>query len=197
MKTMVGPNKQFDQKIALKNALDVFWVKGFEATSMQDLVSAMGVNRASMYQTYGNKGELFIAALDHYIDASLVMIKEALEVSGSPIGNIDSLLKHLLMHSAENNMSGCLMGNTAVELGPHNPLAAEKVRSFWMKLEELFNNTLERAIEQNELRQDTDTNKLATFINSTFQGLLIKTKVNVDKNNIVSDIDTLFSLIKK
>ena len=197
MKTMVGPNKQFDQNIALKNALDVFWAKGFEATSMQDLVSAMGVNRASMYQTYGNKGELFIAALDQYVNASLAMIKEALEVSGSPIGNIYNLFKHLLIHSAENNMSGCLMGNTAVELGPHNPAAAEKVRSFWRQLEELFNNTLECAVEQNELSQGIETKKLATFINSTFQGLLIKTKVNVDKNNIVSDIDTMFSLIKK
>ena len=194
---MVGPNKQFDKDIALKNALDVFWVKGFEATSMQELVSAMGVNRASLYQTYGNKGELFIAALDQYIDASLVMIKEALEAPSSPIGNIYTLFKHLLMHSAENNMSGCLMGNTAVELGPHNPAAAEKVRSFWSQFENLFNNTLQRAVEQKEISQDTDTKKLATFINSTFQGLLIKTKVNVDKNIIVSDIDTLFSLIKK
>jgi len=71
------------------------------------------------------------------------------------------------------------------------------VRSFWRQLEELFNNTLECAVEQNELSQGIETKKLATFINSTFQGLLIKTKVNVDKNNIVSDIDTMFSLIKK
>ena len=194
---MAGPEKQFDRNIALKNALDVFWLQGFEATSMQDLVSAMGVNRASMYQTYGNKGELFIAVLDQYIDSSLKMIKDTLEAPGSPLGNIHALFKLLLMHSAENNMSGCLMGNTAVELGPHNPLAAEKVRNFWSQFEELFNSTLERAIDNNELSQNIDTKKLATFINSTFQGLLIKTKVNVGKNNILNDIDTLFSLLKK
>lgn len=197
MKTMVGPNKQFNQDVALKSALDVFWAKGFEATSMQELVSAMGVNRASMYQTYGNKGELFTAALDQYIDASLVMIKEALEASGSPLANLSNLFKRLLAHSVENNMSGCLMGNTAVELGPHNPATAEKVRIFWAQFEQIFQNTLERAIEQKELKENTDTEQLATFINSTFQGLLIKTKVNVDKNKIFSDIDVLFSLIKK
>lgn len=194
---MVGPAKQFDQDGALKNALDVFWVNGFEATSMQDLVSAMGVNRASMYQTYGNKGELFIAALDQYIDTSLVMLKEALEVPGSPLDNLSMLFKRLLAHSAENNMSGCLMGNTAVELGPHNPAAAEKVRHFWNQFEALLKNTLDSAVESNELDQHTDTEKFATFINSTFQGLLVKTKVSVDKNKIINDIDTLIGLIKK
>ena len=194
---MVGPNKQFDKDVALKNALDVFWAQGFEATSMQDLVSAMGVNRASMYQTYGNKAELFIAALDQYIDSSLVMIKEALEAKGSPLANLSNLFKRLLTHSAETNMSGCLIGNTAVELGPHNPAAAEKVRNFWTEFEKVFKSTLQRAIAQNELSEDKDTEHLASFINSTFQGLLIKTKVSVDKNKIVSDIDTLFSLIKK
>lgn len=194
---MAGPEKQFNQDVALKNALDVFWGKGYEATSMQDLVTAMGVNRASMYQTYGNKAELFIAALDQYIGSSLVMIKEALETTGSPLDNIYQLFRNLLERSVENNMSGCLMGNTAVELGPHNPVAAEKVRNFWSQFEQLIQSTLARAIKQKELSEDTNTEQLATFINSAFQGLLIKTKVNIDNNKIVSDIDTLFSLIKK
>ena len=61
---MVGPDKQFDQDEVLNKALEVFWAKGFEATSMQDLVNNMGINRASMYQTYGIKHALFNAALD-------------------------------------------------------------------------------------------------------------------------------------
>ncbi|MFV2061350.1 MAG: TetR/AcrR family transcriptional regulator, partial [Gammaproteobacteria bacterium] len=65
---MVGPNKQFDQEETLSIALQVFWNKGYEATSMQDLVSSMGINRASMYQTYGNKYALFMSSLDMYMD---------------------------------------------------------------------------------------------------------------------------------
>jgi len=194
---MVGPAKQFNEDDALKSALDVFWAQGFEATSMQDLVAAMGVNRASMYQTYGNKSELFSAAVEQYAAASLDMIKTALEAKGSPLDNLYQLFLSLLTHSAENNKSGCLMSNTAVELGPHDSVAAEKVRKFWSQFEIMFEDTFKRAVENNELSNNIDTTKLASLVNSTFQGLLIKTKVNIEQSKIINDIDMLFSLIKK
>ena len=193
---MVGPTKQFDENRALMNALDVFWSKGFEATSMQELVTAMGVNRASMYQTYGNKEALFNEAFAQYMESSLIYIKESLEASGSPLGNLKQLLVQLIDQSA-SKMSGCFVGNTAAELAPHNPAMAKKIREFWAKLETMFNNTLERAQQQNELDTNVDTKETARFINSTFQGLLIKSKANVDKELLSIDIEMLFRLIQR
>ena len=63
--------KTFDPSVALEQAMAVFWLKGYEATSMQDLVEAMGINRASLYATFGDKRQLFLAAIAHY-DATVV-----------------------------------------------------------------------------------------------------------------------------
>ena len=196
MKNMVGPTKQFNQDEALQSALDIFWAKGFEATSMQELVNAMGVNRASMYQTYGNKSELYSAAIDRYTESSLQYIRALLEAPTSPMGNLQQLFNQLIEVSF-NKMCGCFVGNTAAELGPHNVAVAEKIRNFWTQFEDIISNTLERAIEHNELQLNTDTIKLASFVNSTLQGLLIKSKASVDKGTLKSDIDLLFKLIKE
>jgi len=193
---MAGPTKQFNQDEALQNALNIFWAKGFEATSMQELVSAMGVNRASMYQTYGNKNALYSAAVDRYIASSLLHIKESLEAAKSPLGGLQQLFTHLIEQSF-TKLSGCFMGNTAAELGPHNVAIAEKVRNFWTQFEGLISNTLKRAIDHSEIPLKTDTIKLASFFNSALQGLLIKSKANVDIDTLRSDVDTLFSLLRK
>ncbi|VAW93201.1 hypothetical protein MNBD_GAMMA23-495 [hydrothermal vent metagenome] len=195
MKPMAGREKQFDQGVALNNALNIFWAKGFEATSMQELVDAMGVNRASMYQTYGNKSELFNAAIDQYISHSLDYIKDMLEASGSPLANLKQLFIQLVEQSLATNMSGCFIGNTAAELGPHDSVVAAKVRYFWEQFEALFSTALQRAIEHGELPRKANTQKLAALINSTLQGLIIKTKANIDKDKLRDDIDLLFSLI--
>jgi len=194
---MAGPNKQFDKDEALKKALDVFWAKGFEATSMQDLVNEMGINRASMYQTYGNKHALFAAAIDQYIESSLTQMKQALEAPGPALHNLRQLFEYIVDNSLKGLMNGCFINNTAIELGPHDPDIADKVRYFWNQFEELFEKTLIRAVDNKELNQNTNTKKLATFINSTLQGLIIKTKVNVPRDELINDIDLLFSLIEK
>lgn len=194
---MAGREKQFDQAEALNNALNIFWAKGFEATSMQELVSAMGVNRASMYQTYGNKDALFNAAFDGYRQTSLRYIEELLESVASPIDSLYQLLSVLTKQSLENNLSGCFVNNSAAELGPHNPMVAEKIREFWLQLELLINNKLLQAVELNEIKADSNTVHLASFINTTLQGLLIKTKADFDDALIVADIDALFALIKQ
>ena len=93
---MVGPPKQFDRDEALGRALEVFWAKGFEATSMQDLVDHMGINRASMYDTFGNKHALFSRAVDWYATQVLGDIARILEAPGSPLGNKNLFLRVLL-----------------------------------------------------------------------------------------------------
>jgi len=192
---MAGPNKQFDKDKALKKALNTFWAKGFEATSMQDLVDEMGINRASMYQTYGNKHTLFTAAIDQYIESILQQMKQRLEAPGSPRHNLRQSFEHIIDCSLQGLMNGCFINNTAIELGPHDPDIADKIRNFWNQFEALFEQTLIRAIENQELNQQANTKKLATFINTTLQGLLIKTKVDVPRDELINDINLLFSLI--
>ena len=163
---------------------------------MQDLVEGMGINRASMYQTYGNKHALFIAAIDQYIETSLAEMAQLLDAPGSPLGNLRRLFEHIIEQSLQGKINGCFINNSAVELGPHDPVLAERVRCFWNQFEALFNRTLIRAIADNELGRNADTEKLATLLNSTLQGLVIKTKTRIARESLFTDMDVLFSLIK-
>lgn len=193
---MAGPAKQFDQNDALKKALEVFWDKGYEATSMQDLVAHMGVNRASMYDTFGNKYELFKQSLDAYCQQSLVNIKQVLEAPGSPLQNI--LHYYQLLGSSEGVVKhhGCFINNTAVELGPHKPEIADYIRHHWSEVEAVFKSTLDRAVEVGELKADTDTTALARLFNTLVQGLAVSSKVQASPEYLASVVRTVFTMIK-
>ena len=193
---MAGPAKQFDQQQALVKALEVFWDKGYEATSMQDLVRQMGVNRASMYDTFGNKYELFKQSLDAYCQQSLVNIKQVLQAPGSPMQNILRYFQLLGSSTGVVRHHGCFINNTAVELGPHKPEIADSIRHHWSAVEALFKSTLDRAIEQGELNSDTDTVSLARLFNTLIQGLAVSSKVQIPAENLASVVRTVFTLLK-
>lgn len=194
---MVGPNKQFDQDETLKKALHVFWDKGYEATSMGDLVSVMGINRASLYQTYGNKYALFISSMDLYIDNTLKLIEQTLALPGSPLDNLEHLFKSLVEQSLQGKLHGCFINNTAVELGPHDKEIAEKLRNIWVQFESLFSITISRAIDVDEVSENADADQLALLLNINLQGLMVKTKTNTPKESLFDGIESLFKLIRK
>ena len=193
---MAGPAKQFDQKQALVKALEVFWDKGYEATSMQDLVNHMGINRASMYDTFGNKYELFKQSLQAYCQQSLVNIKQVLEAPGSPLQNVMRYYQLLGSSKGVVQHHGCFINNTAVELGPHKPEIANYIRRHWAEVESLFKSALDQAVEQGELKPDTDTASLAKLFNTLIQGLAVSSKVQVPPENLASTIRTVFVMLQ-
>jgi TetR/AcrR family transcriptional repressor of nem operon len=194
---MVGPNKQFDQEETLSKALQVFWLQGYEATSMQDLVSSMGINRASMYQTYGNKHALFISSLDLYMENSLRDIKQMVELSDLPLDGLQRLFEYMVDSSLNGEKQGCFINNTAIEFGSHDPDIAQKIRNFWSKFEDIFSTQIKRAIENNELEQNTNAKQIASLLNINLQGLMVKSKTDTSKELLFNAIHTLFNLIRK
>jgi len=194
---MAGPNKQFDRDKALDKAVQLFWEQGYEATSMQDLVNAMGINRASLYQTYGNKQELYLASLERYATQILAHVTGLLDKPRTPLTNLRDLFVHVIEQSLEGNMQGCFINNTAVELAPHDATLAEKIRIIWVQFEDLFATRLQQAIEQHQLAAETDPRQLAQVLNINLQGLMVKTKANSNKTELIRAVDALFDLIEK
>ncbi len=193
---MAGPPKQFDTDEALRKALETFWSKGYEATSMCDLVSHMGVNRASLYDTFGNKQALFRQTLERYAEDSLRAIAAVLEAPGSPLANIERYLGVLLQTQGPGLPNGCYISNTAVELGPHDRQIAEKIRDFWSRLEALVKAALERALKAGEISPRTDTASLARFCNTFMQGMAVKIKAGVDADELADGIQTVMAVLR-
>jgi len=194
---MVGPNKQFDQDTVLKKALQVFWDKGYEATSIQDLISSMGINRASLYQTFGNKQSLYLTSLERYIENTLTSMRQVLDLPGPALDNLQQMFKGFVEQSLIKHKHGCFINNSAVELGPHDQEIAEKLRNSWCQFEDIFATIIERAIKNNEIDKNTDVEQLALLLNINLQGLMVKTKVNSPKEKLIICIDALFDLIRK
>jgi len=134
-----GRPRNFDEATALESALMVFWTKGYEATSLEDLTKAMGLSRSSFYAAFGSKQELFIRALDHYSRNGLRNLKEVAQAAeGNPI---DAMMEAL--SNPQGGSKGCMLVNCITELAPHDKEVAEIGRRHLESIEEIFAGVLD------------------------------------------------------
>jgi len=170
---MVGRPREFDVEQALRRAMEVFWQQGYEATSVQDLLDAMGINRGSMYDTFGDKHALFTAALDHYARTVTGCLEADLAGPGSPIGNIRKVLASMAECCSRERCPGCLAAHAAVELGARDARVRTAARGILARIEKAFQRALRLAVEAGELSRGADTRAQARFLNATLQGLVV------------------------
>jgi TetR/AcrR family transcriptional regulator, transcriptional repressor for nem operon len=110
-----GPDKQFDRDVALAKAMQVFWARGYEAASLSQLLEQMGIGRKSLYDTFGNKRSLFFKALEHYAQTQIKSMREQLLQAGSPLANLERVLKTLLQVHSQPGSHGCLLGTSIAD----------------------------------------------------------------------------------
>ncbi len=167
--------KAFDEQEALAKALRVFWEKGYCATSMQDLVDAMGINRASLYDTYGDKHRLFVAALERYRKKSSRGMIRLLQEATSVREAIRSLLESIVQERfVDNSLRGCFMVNSSVELAPHDDAIARLVSANRKELEQALAEAIARGQSMGEIRrQGSSPEAMARFLFNTINGLRV------------------------
>ena len=131
--------KEFDREAALDRAMSAFWTKGYAATSVEDLVAHMGIQRGSLYATFGDKRSLFLSTLDHY---QRVVTRELFEVLEAPGSGLEAIRRffRLRVEAAldRSRPAGCLVTNSAVELSRRDRGASAKVGSSMTGLEAAF-----------------------------------------------------------
>ena len=176
--------------------MEAFWKKGYEATSVQDLLDHMGINRGSMYDTFGDKNALFVEAVEHYGRTVMQRAYDTLEAPGSPLGNVRRLFAMWADYAVSGECRGCLITNTAVELAPHDPAIAEAVKSALSLLEKTFHKTLDRSVKAGELPTKTNTHALARFLTSSGQGLIVMSKAKVSPATIKDIVKVTLSVIQ-
>lgn len=171
-------HKEFDKEEVLQKAMDVFWEKGYEATSVQDLVQQMGINRGSLYDTFGDKHSLFLKALDCYSNDFDKHLK-ALTAAEMGVEAIRLFFRdRLQVLTASKGCKGCLMTNSTVELGTHDPKAAAKVTANRLRLEHFFGQVLGRAQKRGEISPRADIRALARFFANSAIGLSVVAKTS-------------------
>ncbi len=189
--------REYNPDTVLDSAIEVFWRKGYKATSIQDLVDATGVNRGSLYTGFGSKAGLFSAALDRYLAAGALA---DLLNSGddTPIVDLLRMVFDELVEIGVNDPDrrGCLMTNTAVELSPHDTEVAAKIAGDVFNLETALANRLRRAQGLGELNLAADNEALARFIISNIQGMRVMAKVTNDRRTLQDIADMVVETVR-
>ena len=163
--------KAFDPIEILDKAMRLFWRRGYEATSIQGLVDHLGINRQSLYDTYGDKIALFLRAIERYTETIIRPGLAALEAPGSPLGNVRKLIAIWAGQATNPDLPGCLITNTITEMSTRDGELSDLTHAAIALIEHRLYRALERAVEQGELHVSTDTQALARFLTGMAQGI--------------------------
>jgi len=165
-------DKRFRHEDVLDRAFLAFWERGYAATSMADLVAATGINRSSIYATFGDKHGLFLRALDRYCDHVLTGILDRVSREQAPRAAIVAVFE-AAARPPEGQPGGCLLVNTAIELVPHDPEIAAFVAARLDKIEGFFRDRIKAGKSDGSLRKGLKPRATARALLALYLGLRV------------------------
>ena len=166
--------KEFDPDAVLDRALALFWERGYEATSVADLVERLGVGRASLYATFGDKHALYLRALDRYVATRDLGPIALLSQPGPAIDAVRAVVRSYAdLAASDRRRRGCFVVNTATERLPGDRAAARRVESRWDALEAALTEALRRAQAEGDLPPERDPRRTARFLLVLLQGIQV------------------------
>jgi TetR/AcrR family transcriptional repressor of nem operon len=175
--------KDFDENEVLTKAIQLFWHKGYNGTSMQDLVDGLGISRSSLYDTYTDKHTLFMKALESYQNSGVAKIQEIIDHSGSAKETIQKLLEFTTNDLlVDKQQKGCFMVNAEVEVAPHDAEVNKLVCKNEQQMDEAFYQVIRKGQASGEIRNGQDARALARFIFNAVKGMQVTAKSTTDKS---------------
>ncbi|MBF4507972.1 TetR/AcrR family transcriptional regulator [Flavobacterium sp. JLP] len=188
--------KEFNEEQALDKAVEIFWHKGYNGTSAQDLVTHLGLSRSSLYDTFGDKQKLFVKALNKYQNDNYVKVKEMLDTSTNIKETLTVIFKLAVVESLEDRITkGCFMVNSAVELAMHDEEIAKIVSGNQKIMEDVFYTAVKKGQEGGQISTKNDARVLARFIFNTYSGIRVLARAGEKDKQVYDDIlKAMFSL---
>jgi TetR/AcrR family transcriptional repressor of nem operon len=186
--------REFNEIEALEQAMQLFWVQGYEKTSMDDLVNHMGVHRKSIYDTFGNKQELFIKALEYYATTIGQQMMEYMANKESALDKIKALFEFSRI-SNEEQAKGCLVVNSAVELSLHDEGIAQIVRTNFNETEKVIYQLLQLGQSTGEFSSQLDLAAATKFIHNALIGIRVQLKTVKEQQELQPIIDMTLQVL--
>ena len=190
---MVRSEHDIDEAVAA--ATELFWSKGFDDTSMQEVVEATGFNRYALYSSFGSKRDLFIAALDAYYQFGKERFEAAIEAEpDSAIGAVRNFV-HGMIGTVAENKAGCLLCNVATEIAQEDVEIGARVRAYFDEIEAMYAAVFKRAAESGELRDGLSPALAAKLMLSTMLGLSTRARVGADSDTLKAAAEATFAAL--
>jgi TetR/AcrR family transcriptional repressor of nem operon len=188
--------KQYDETDVLERAMEAFWARGYEATSINDLVAATGINRGSLYAGFSDKRSLFLRALDHYDREHRQAFVLALERDHAPREAILAAFRQVVEACEEGrNRKGCLLVNTAIELSLHDSDIGDIVKAKLEEVETFFRARIEAAQKEGTIRPEIPAAEKARVLFGLFIGLRVITRSRPDPVLMASIVNQVEALL--
>lgn len=165
--------KEFDPALAVADAREVFWSQGYAATTTEDLRKAMGIGRQSFYDSFGGKREVFLLALQDYLDARFAEMTRLIDESSSPLAGIERLFASLAEQTDAERARGCFGVASISELGTSDPDVTRMVDAAEAKKLRLLMATIERAQRLGEVNGSLDPLRTAVHLSTAFVGMRV------------------------
>lgn len=189
--------KLFDENEVLTKAMNLFWKQGYSATSVQDLVSHLGINRASLYDTFGDKEKLFKKSFELYRKQSIDKICELFQNEPNVKEGFSRLFNGALNEALlDKDRKGCFAVNNTTELVPNNESCLEILSSNRQNFENLFYEYLKRGQKKGQLAECKDLKSLASLLFVIYNGILVVSKIQTNKKELTDSINVALSLLK-
>lgn len=187
--------KEFDREAVLDKAMRLFWRQGYEAASLRDLLAEMGIGRQSMYDTFGDKHALFLAALDRYCATVGEPLFAPLAEPGPVKSAVRQVFERAIAGSVNEGRHGCLMANATAELAPRDRDVACRAEANLAGAEEAFRRALERGQAAGEVASHHDARALARYLFNALQGLRLTAKATPDRRVLDEIVDVTLSVL--
>jgi TetR/AcrR family transcriptional regulator, transcriptional repressor for nem operon len=173
--------KEFDEKDVLKKAMLLFWQKGYYQASIQDLVDAMGINRASLYGAFEDKHKLYLQALEMYRQEDVSQLLLLFNRNLPAKQFFDAVFDNVIVGLTDDpNRKGCFLTNAALEMLPDDTEVQSLVSTNIAFLQEIFSEVLNNGLNNNELPKNIEVSKIANFLISQMNGLRMIGKAQPD-----------------
>lgn len=186
-------SKEFEMNEVLDKAIQLFWMQGYEKTSIQDLVDSMGIHRRSIYDTFGDKHALYLKALQRYESIQNKKMRLLVEKKEP----VKELIRQFLESSVrkEAEPQGCFIVNSGVELGILDPEVAAFVEDSYSKTEKLLYDLVLAGQQKGELKTSLDPEAISQYLMNAWLGLRTMVKTASDQGKLTNIILTILNTL--
>lgn len=188
--------KLFDEKEVLTKAMNLFWKQGYSATSVQDLVSHLGINRASIYDTYGDKEQLFFKAFENYRQINTEWMTNFFQGEPDVKKGLRLLFEMAIDESLKDkDRKGCFVVNATTELVPGDEKVVQLLKQNRTIMEGLFYDYLKKGESEGQFAKGLDLKAMAALLFTIYNGIKVVTKVQRNKQELVDSVNLALSLL--
>lgn len=174
--------RSFDEDVALDSAIECFWARGLEATSVRGLADRMGLNGPSLYNAFGDKRALFARALERYATCTMRERIARLEKRYPPKAAVSTFIREVIERSvADPHRRGCLLVNSALEVSPHDKELRARIAAYLEEIAAFFRRNVAAAQVAGEVPADLDCDDAARLLLGVLLGIRVLARANPDR----------------